>query len=186
MLIGYGRTSTVEQVAGIEAQERDLRNAGCEKLFLEHVSSVAARPQLDAALDYLRDGDLLVCTKLDRLARSMRHLVEIAARIEAKGAALKILDMNLDTGTATGKLMFNVLGSVAEFERSMMLERMREGVAKAKAEGKYKGRAPTARAKAHEVQTLIRNGKNPTEIARELQIGRSSIYRILRGEGAGD
>jgi len=179
MDIGYARTSTVEQVAGFDAQKRDLEAAGCTKVFSEQVSSVAERDQLDAAIDYLRDGDALVVTKLDRLARSMRDLLELIARIEAKGAALRILNMNLDTGTATGKLMLQVLGSVAEFERSMMLERQREGIAKAKAEGKFKGRAPTARAKGDEVEALLAAGVGPSEVAKRLDIGRSSVYRTI-------
>lgn len=183
MQIGYARTSTTEQEAGLEAQRRDLEAAGCEKLFVEQVSSVAKRDELEAAIDYLRDGDALVVTKLDRLARSMRDLLVIVERIEAKGAGLCILAMNLDTKTATGKLMLNVLGSVAEFERSMMLERQREGIAKAKAEGKYKGRAPTAKAKAGEVEALLAAGVSPTDVARQLGIGRSSVYRAMNDQG---
>ena len=178
MLIGYARTSTVEQEAGFDAQRRDLVAVGCEKVFAEQVSSVAQRDQLQACLDYARDGDVIVVTKLDRLARSMAHLLDIVARIEGKGASLRILAMNLDTTTATGKLMLNVLGSVAEFERSMMLERQREGIAKAKTEGKYKGRAPTARAKADEVRKLLADGVGPVEIANQLNISRSSVWRI--------
>lgn len=183
MQIGYARTSTLEQVAGIEAQKRDLEAAGCNKVFAEQLSSVAQRDQLEAAIDYLRDGDSLVVTKLDRLARSMRDLLAIVDRIEAKGAGLRILAMNLDTTTATGKLMLNVLGSVAEFERSMMLERQREGVAKAKAEGKYRGRAPTARAKAGEVEAMLAAGESPTAVAKKLGIGRSSVYRAMGERG---
>jgi DNA invertase Pin-like site-specific DNA recombinase len=179
MQIGYARTSTLEQVAGFEAQKRDLEAAGCSKVFAEQVSSVAQREQLEAAIDYLRDGDSLVVTKLDRLARSMRDLLDIVARIEAKGAGLRILAMNLDTTTATGKLMLNVLGSVAEFERSMMLERQREGIAKAKAEGKFKGRKPTARAKTGEVEAMLAAGESPTVVAKKLGIGRSSVYRAM-------
>ena len=178
MLIGYARTSTVEQEAGFDAQRRDLVAVGCEKVFAEQVSSVAQRAQLQACLDYARDGDVIVVTKLDRLARSMVHLLDIVARIDAKGASLRILAMNLDTTTATGKLMLNVLGSVAEFERNMMLERQREGIAKAKTEGKYKGRAPTARAKAEEVRKLLTDGVGPVEIANQLNISRSSVWRI--------
>ena len=178
MLIGYARTSTVEQEAGFDAQRRDLLAVGCEKVFAEQVSSLAQRAQLQACLDYARDGDVIVVTKLDRLARSMSHLLDIVARIEAKGTSLRILAMNLDTTTATGKLMLNVLGSVAEFERSMMLERQREGIAKAKTEGKYKGRAPTARAKSDEVRKLLANGVGPVEIATQLKISRSSVWRI--------
>ena len=183
MIIGYARTSTTEQVAGYEAQRRDLEAAGCTKVFAEQVSSVAQREQLEAALDYLRDGDVCVVTKLDRLARSMRNLLEIVARIEAKGAGLRVLNMNLDTTTATGRLMLNVLGSVAEFERAMMLERQREGVAKAKAEGRYKGRAPTARAKADDILSMLASGHGPTDVAEALNIGRSSVYRVMREHG---
>src|SRR5690606_41482934 len=118
MLIGYARTSTLDQVAGFEAQRRDLEAAGCQKIFAEQVSSVGNRVQLKAALDYLREGDILVVTKLDRLARSVRDLMEIVDTIEAKGAGLRILGMNLDTTTPTGRLMLQVLGAVAEFERS--------------------------------------------------------------------
>lgn len=179
MNIGYARTSTLEQVAGFEAQKRELEAAGCTKVFAEQVSSVAERGQLEAAIDYLREGDALVVTKLDRLARSVRDLLDIIARVEERGAGLRILNMNLDTGTATGKLMLNVLGSVAEFERAMMLERQREGIAKAKAEGKFKGRAPTARAKAGEVEAMLAAGESPTEVAKKLGIGRSSVYRAI-------
>ena len=94
----------------------------------------------------MREGDVFVVTKLDRLARSVAHLVEIGTRLEAKGVALKVLDQAIDTSTPSGRLMFNMLGSIAQFERELMLERQREGIAKAKAEGKYKGRKPTARA----------------------------------------
>ena len=180
MLIGYARTSTTEQVAGLEAQQRDLEAAGCSRIFAEQVSSVAEREQLSAALDYLRDGDVLVVTKLDRLARSVRDLMEIVHRVEAKEAGLRILAMNLDTTTPTGRLMLQVLGAVAEFERAMMLERQREGIAKAKAEGKYRGRAPTAMAKAGEVEAMLAAGVNPTDVARRLGIGRSSVYRAMR------
>lgn len=180
MLVGYARTSTVEQEAGFEAQRRDLEAAGCRKVFAEQISSVAQRDQLAAALDYLREEDVLVVTKLDRLARSMRDLLDIVATIEAKGASLRILAMNLDTSSATGKLMLNVLGSVAEFERSMMLERQREGIAKAKAEGKFKGRAPTARAKSNDVRRLLADGVGPVEIATQLGISRSSVWRIAK------
>jgi DNA invertase Pin-like site-specific DNA recombinase len=180
MQIGYARTSTTDQVAGFDAQRRDLKAAGCKKVFAEQVSSVAEREQLVAALDYLRDGDVLVVTKLDRIARSVRDLMEIVHRIEEKGAGLRILAMNLDTTTPTGRLMLQVLGAVAEFERAIMLERQREGIAKAKAAGKYKGRARTAMAKAGEVEVMLAAGVNPSDVARKLGIGRSSVYRAIR------
>lgn len=181
MLIGYARTSTIEQTAGLEAQLRDLDKAGCgDKIFQEQVSSVDHREQLDQALDYIRDGDTLVVMKLDRLARSVRNLIEITDTLKAKNANLMILDMNLDTSTATGELMLNLLASIAQFERELMLERQREGIAKAKRDGKYKGRQPTARAKTDEVMKLHANGIGVSQIARDVGISRSSVYRILR------
>ncbi len=182
--IGYARTSTLEQTAGYEAQIRELEAAGCEKVFKEQVSSVAEREQLAAALDFIREADTLVVTKLDRLARSIGHLSEITRTLERKKANLSVLTMGLDTSTATGRLVLNVLGSIAEFERSMMLERQREGIAKAKADGKYRGRKPTAQAKAADVLALKRDGVRPSEIARRLKIGRASVYRILNAEAA--
>ncbi|MEA5159952.1 recombinase family protein [Cereibacter johrii] len=183
MIIGYARTSTLDQTAGLEAQERDLQAAGCERIFVEQVSSVdmVARAKLAEALEFVRQGDTLVVTKLDRLARSVAHLMEILAKLDTKGASLRILGMGIDTATPTGKLMLTVLGGVAEFERAIMLERQREGIAKAKAEGKYKGRKPTARAQADQVQRLKAEGLGASEIAEKLGIGRASVYRILVG-----
>ena len=184
MIIGYARTSTVEQQAGFEAQQSELNSVGCTKVFAEQVSSVAQRSQLDAALAYIRDGDVLVVTKLDRLARSMRDLLAIVSQIESKGASLRILAMNLDTTTATGKLMLNVLGSVAEFERSMMLERQKDGIAKARTEGKYKGRVPTAQAKASDVHALASEGLGAVAIAERLKVSRTSVWRIVKASKA--
>ena len=178
-IVGYARTSTAEQIAGLEAQQRDLEAAGVTKLFSERVSSIAHREELQRALDYVREGDVFVVTKLDRLARSVADLLAIQRTIDGKGASLRILGLNLDTTTPTGKLLLHLLGSIAQFERELMLERQREGIAKAKAEGKYKGRAPTARAKSDAVLDLHRDGVGPVEIVRRLGIGRSSIYRIL-------
>jgi DNA invertase Pin-like site-specific DNA recombinase len=149
--IGYARTSTVEQIArgsrrsampgqALSNRSRALKQrsadcaAGAEKVFTERVSSRAKREQLEAALEFCRVGDVLVATKLDRLARSMTDLVAITSKLEAKGVELQILAMNLDTSTPTSKLMLNLMGSFAEFEREIMLERQREGVAKAKAD----------------------------------------------------
>jgi DNA invertase Pin-like site-specific DNA recombinase len=178
MIIGYARTSTLEQEAGFDAQVRDLKAAGCERLFTEQISSVARREQLEALIDFAREGDVIVVTKLDRLARSMLDLMNIKARLDAKGIELRILAIQLDTSTPTGKLMMNVLGSVAQFEREMMLERQREGIAKAKADGKYRGRAPTAMAKAGEVAELKAQGLGPTAIAKRLGISVRSVYRM--------
>jgi len=184
-LVGYARTSTTDQKAGLEAQLRDLKAAGCSKLFREELSSVAdTRPQLQAALDWVREGDTLLVTKLDRLARSVADLVAITETLRAKGVGLRILAMNLDTSTPTGKLMLNLLGSIAEFERELMLERQREGIAKAKAEGKYVGRQPTARRQAGEVLRLKAEGKSAGDIVAALGISRASVFRILAEHGA--
>jgi DNA invertase Pin-like site-specific DNA recombinase len=179
-IVGYARTSTTEQVAGLEAQQRELDAAGCTKLFAEQVSSVAKREQLEALFGYIREGDIVVVTKLDRLARSMRDLLEIVDRIEASGSTLRILAMSLDTATSTGKLMLNVLGSVAQFERDMMLERQREGIAKAKGEGKYKGRVPTARAKTEQIRAMKAAGHTAEDIGSRLGISSRSVFRYLQ------
>ena len=182
MLIGYARTSTVEQIAGYEAQKRELENIGVEKIFSEQISSVAVRSELLAALDYVRDGDTLVVTKLDRLARSTSNLLQIVDQLEEKKVGLKILDFGgseIDTKSPTGKLTITMFGAMAQFEREMMLERQREGIAKAKSEGKYKGRKPTVMAQANEIKRLKAEGVGATEIAKKLNIGRASVYRIL-------
>ena len=180
-LVGYARASTLDQKASIESQARDLKAAGCHKTFSESVSSVETeeRHQLWAAMDYLREGDVLVVTKLDRLARSTADLSRLVEQLHEKGAALRVLDINLDTSTSTGRLMLNLLGSIAQFEREIMLERQREGIERARREGKYKGRKPTARQKSDEVLRLKRDGYGATEIAKKVGIGRASVYRIL-------
>lgn len=163
----------------MEAQVRELEAVGCQKLFSEQTSSVGQRNELDAALEFIREGDVLVISKMDRLARSTVHLGQIMERLKKKGANLQILNLGVDTSTPTGKLVFDVMGAIAEFERAMMLERQREGIAKAKTEGKYKGRIPTAQKKAAEVVQLFKDGMKPADIARQLEIGRSSVYRLL-------
>ena len=181
-IIGYARTSTVDQIAGFEAQKRELTAAGCRRIFEEQVSSLIQRSQLEAAIAYLREGDVLVVTSLDRLARSMRDLIALVDRIRAIGASLRILNMNLDTNSATSELILNVIGSVAQWERVRMLERQAEGIAAAKAKGKYKGRAPTARRKADQVRALNAQGLGMTAIARQLGIGRTSVHRMLNAD----
>lgn len=178
-LIGYARTSTTKQDAGFEAQLRDLATASCTKIFKEQVSSVADRPQLAAALDYVREGDTFVVTKLDRLARSTKHFLEIVEALQAKGVALRILNLNLDTSNSTGKMMLSIIASVATFEREMMLERQRDGIVKAQSEGKYKGRKPTARALTEQIITMRKAGTGPSAIATQLGVGRTSVHRIL-------
>jgi DNA invertase Pin-like site-specific DNA recombinase len=182
MLIGYARTSTLEQVHGFQAQIEQLEAYGCERIYKEQVSSVASREELEKAIDHLRAGDKLVVLKLDRLARNVTHMGKLLEEIEAKGAGLVILSVGsetIDTTTATGKLILNMMVSVAQFERDMMLERQREGIAKAKAEGKYKGRKPTAKEQADKVLALKSAGVPRDKIQEQLGISRASYYRII-------
>ena len=182
MLIGYARTSTQDQKYSLEAQVEELKAAGCERLYQEEVSSVdSKREELENALDYIREGDILVVKKLDRLARSVADTVDIQKRLEAKNAGLSILDMKVDTSTPSGRLQFNLFASIAQFEREVMLERQKVGIAKAKADGKYKGRKPTAT----EVKNKILEKAHTTKLTRqqiadEVGCGIATVYRILK------
>ena len=158
MIVGYARTSTTDQTAGLGAQERDLAAAGAEKFFAEKVSSVVHRPKLTEALAFLREGDALMVTKPDRLARSTAELLAIEADLSKRGVGLIVLSMGgerLDTRNPTSKLMLTILAGVATWEREIMLERQREGIAKAKAEGKYRGRAPTVARQAASIREPV-------------------------------
>src|SRR5215208_242680 len=125
MIVGYARTSTIDQQAGFDAQLRELASVGVERVFSEQISAVGQRKALDEALEFCREADVLVVCKLDRLARSVLHLAQIVETLQRKKVALRILNLNLDTSTPTGKLMINLLASIAEFERDIMLERQR-------------------------------------------------------------
>jgi DNA invertase Pin-like site-specific DNA recombinase len=179
MIVGYARTSTVCQIAGFEAQLKELQAAGCEKIFREQVASVSVRAQLQAALEFVREGDVLVVTKLDRLVRSVAELMAIIQAMDQKQVGMRILNLGMDTRTPTGKLMLTVLGGVAQFEREMMLERQLEGIAKAQAAGKYRGRKPIAMERQAEVHRLAATGMAKARIALELKIGEATVYRIL-------
>lgn len=186
-VVGYARTSTTDQQAGLEAQIAELKAAGCTRIFAEQVSAIdPARPQLQAALDWVRSGDVFVVTKPDRLARSVTDLLGIVERLRAKDVTLRILSMHLDSGNPTSMLVLSVLGAVGQWEREIMLERQRTGIAKAKAEGRYKGRAPTARAKAGDVRRLKAEGKSVAEIVQAVGVSRASVYRALDEVGTDD
>jgi DNA invertase Pin-like site-specific DNA recombinase len=185
MIIGYGRTSTFDQAAGLAAQERDLKAAGATKLFTEQVSSVAQRARLAECLAFLREGDLLMVTRPDRLARSTAELLAIEADLSKRKIDLVILSMGgerLDTRNPTSKLMLTILAGVATWEREIMLERQREGIAKAKAEGRYKGRPVSLDVAA--IRKLAAEKVGPAAIAKRLGIARSSVYRVLDREAA--
>jgi DNA invertase Pin-like site-specific DNA recombinase len=182
-IVGYARVSTVGQK--LDTQLEQLQIAGVEKIFQEKASGVdAQRQELANMMDYVRNGDTVVCCKLDRIARSTQNLLEIVARLETKGVSFRVLNINLDTSTPTGKLMLTMLAGIATFEREMMLERQREGIAKAKEKGMYKGRKPTALAKSADVVRLVAEGKTKVKIAEELGIGIASVYRIMGAQKA--
>ena len=179
MKIAYARTSTVEQENGLTIQLERFASLACDKVFKEKVSSVAERSQLRAAIDYVREGDVFIVTKLDRLARSVADFVNISQELEEKGVTIQILDLNLDTSTPTGKLMLNMLASVAQFERELMLERQREGIAKAKQQGKYTGRKELAKEIKDQIITLSKTMKRQ-EVADQLGLGVATVYRVLK------
>jgi len=183
MLIGYARTSTFDQKAGLDGQIQQLSATGCTKVFSEQVSSVAEREQLNLALDFVREGDALVIVRLDRLARSTRDLLGIIDALEAKKIGLRVLDFGgaqMDTQSPTGKLMLTMFGALAQFERELMLVRQREGIERAKRDGKYRGRIPTARRRLPEMRDLAAEGLSPPEIAARLNCSRASVYRLLK------
>jgi DNA invertase Pin-like site-specific DNA recombinase len=178
-IIGYARVSTTDQ--NLEAQLAQLQAAGCDRLYQEKESGAKAdRPELMAMLDYARHGDTVVVCKLDRIARSTKHLLDIVDTLQDKGVTFKALNIDLDTSTATGKLMLTMLGAIATFEREMMLERQLEGIAQAKQAGVYKGRKPTAKAQAKRVLELLAEGKTRQVVADTLSIGVASVYRIAK------
>lgn len=180
MKVGYARTSTIDQVAGIEAQVRDLRAAGCEEIFQEHASAVGQRDGFDRAIGYVREGDTLVVTKLDRLARSVPDLYKIVDVLKEKKVHLQIIGLGVDTTTAAGQAMLTMMGAFAEFEREIMLERQKEGIEKAKEDGKYRGRKPMPTEIVHAVETFLETGVSKVWIAKRLNIGEATVYRIAK------
>ena len=174
-IIGYARVSTAGQSLDVQLSEL----SSCTKVFQEKESGAkATREQLALMLEFVRDGDTVMVTKLCRLARNTRHLLEIVEHLDQKQVALKVLNLGIDTSTSTGRLMLTMIGAVAAFERELLLERQAEGIAAAKRKGKYLGRKPTAMAKFHEVKILIEKGLSKSEISTELSISKSSVYRI--------
>ena len=176
-IIGYARVSSEDQDCAV--QEDALRAAGCTIIRSEKRSgtSTAGREELDTTLSFLRPGDTLMVTRIDRLARSVADLEKIVSQLREKGAHLRATEQPIDTSTPAGVAFLQMLGVFAQFETAIRRERQLEGIAKAKASGVYKGRKPTV--PVDEVRRLKAEGVAPTEIAKRLKIGRGSVYRAL-------
>ena len=178
MIVGYARVSTEEQDLTIQFDA--LRAAGAERVWSEKVSGTTAdRPQLLALLDWVREGDVLLVTRLDRFARSSADLHNMVAGLERKGVGFRCTEQaGIDTTRIHGKLMLTILGGVAQFETELRRERQREGIEQAKSRGIYKGSKPRIDAAA--VQDLLGRGMRPADVARTLGINRASVYRLAR------
>jgi DNA invertase Pin-like site-specific DNA recombinase len=180
-LLGYARVSTLDQNPGL--QDDELRAAGCYRVFTDHASGASAqRPTLDQVLDQLRPGDTLVVWRLDRLGRSLRHLIDVVTSLEARGVGFRSLRENIDTTTPTGRLVFHMFGALAEFERDLIRERSKAGLAAARARGRNGGRPPKMTPdKAALARRMHDEGTHTLEeIARVLGVGRSTIVRSLQ------
>lgn len=183
--IGYARCSTTEQ--NTDDQQRRLEEAGCVKVFTEPGVSgkLAHRPQWDAAMAYLRDGDILVITKLDRAGRSLQHLVRLSNELRERSIGLQVLDQGIDTTNAAGRLFYNMVASFAEFERDLIVERTHEGLRTAKLAGHKSGRKPKLDAtQLGMVQQMHSSGRSVVEIAKAFKVSRPVIYRALEASQA--
>jgi DNA invertase Pin-like site-specific DNA recombinase len=180
MLVGYGRVSTTDQNPAM--QEDALRMAGCEKLYIERImSGKKDRPQLTAALDYVRSGDTLVVWRLDRLARSLCQLIATVEDLEHRGIALKSITEAIDTSTPGGRLVFHIFGSIAEFERAIIRERTKAGVIAAKARGRAGGRPPKlAGERVEHAKNLLDAGSSVSAVARSMGVSRATVLRATR------
>ncbi|UPR29374.1 recombinase family protein [Vibrio crassostreae] len=175
--VGYARVSTTGQ--SLEAQLQALND--CDIVFQEKESGAKAeREELARMMEYVRENDTVKITKLCRLARNTRHLLELVEVLDSKKVSLQVVNLGIDTASPTGRLMVTLIGAIATFERQLLLERQAEGIALAKQKGKYKGRKPTARAKQAQVKELIAGGISKSQIAKELGISLSSVYRALK------
>lgn len=179
-LIGYARVSTHDQHP--EAQLDTLKAAGCARVFTDKASGkLAKRPNLDAALDYCRPGDVLTITRLDRLGRSVRNLMDLADLLSERGVGLKVLQQGIDTTTPAGKMFFHVLAALAEFEASLISERTKDGLAAARARGRRGGRrlALNPQQMALLLQEAAKPNASPTQLARQFNISRYTVYRYV-------
>jgi DNA invertase Pin-like site-specific DNA recombinase len=183
MLYGYARVSSIDQ--DLTVQHAALEAAGCQVIRAEKASGTRrnGRTELQTLLEFLNDGDTLVVTRIDRLARSVKDLQDIVHELKDKGVKLKATEQPIDTSTAAGKAFLDMLGVFAEFETNLRKERQLEGIATAKARGVYKGRKPAIDASA--VRRLMGEGIGGAEVARRLSISRASVYRLLSAKTVG-
>jgi len=185
-LVGYARVSTTEQNTAL--QTNALRKAGCERVFEDVVSGVKAdRPGLAAALAWLRDGDILAVWRLDRLGRSLPHLIETISALEARGVGFRSLTEAIDTTTPGGRLIFHVFGALGQFERDLIRERTKAGLHAAAARGRKGGRKPVITAeKLQRARDHIANGLNVREAAARLKVGKTALYAALQAANTVD
>ena len=186
MIVGYCRSSTVDQQAGLAGQVEALKEAGAEKVFQEVASGTnAERLQLLQSLDFAREGDTLIITEIDRLARSTADFLSIVDQLENKGVGLRVLDFGgreIDTKSPADRLIITLFAGFAQFERDLMRERQRVGIEAAKRAGKYKGRKATAREKLPEIKAMLAKGVKPAEAAKKVGISRASVYRLIHSD----
>jgi DNA invertase Pin-like site-specific DNA recombinase len=185
MKIGYARVSTDEQ--NLDLQQDALRRAGCDRVFQDQgVSGMARqRPGLDVALSSLKPGDVLVVWKLDRLGRSLAHLIDLIQKLGLRECGFQSISEGMDTSTSAGRLLFHIIGSLAEFERTLIVERTKAGLVAARNRGQALGRKPAlSQEQIESARTLIAKGGSPTSVAKQLKVGRSTMYRSLAIEPA--
>jgi DNA invertase Pin-like site-specific DNA recombinase len=177
--IGYSRVSTSDQSHA--SQENLLHKAGVDKIYLDtYTGSKASRPELDKMLSSLRDGDTVVVTRLDRLGRSAKDLLALSSELEVKGVNLRVIEQSIDTSTAEGKLFFTIISAMAEFERSLISARTRDGLEAARARGRKGGRKPVmTKAKQETAKAMYSSGKYVSEIAQVLGVSRPTVYKAL-------
>jgi DNA invertase Pin-like site-specific DNA recombinase len=181
MLVGYARVSTYEQ--NLDLQNDALKNAGCEKVFMDQISGVAsARPGMEEALNYVREGDTLVVWRLDRLGRSLKHLIELIGRLEEKKIGFKSLQESIDTMSSGGRLIFHIFGALAEFERNLIRERTTAGLAAARARGRKGGRPRALDPEKRKVARKLYEAREHTieEICRIMGISKPTLYTYVR------
>ena len=185
-MTGYARVSTAEQDTALQTDA--LHKAGCERIFEDTVSGAKAeRPGLTAALAYVREGDALVVWRLDRLGRSLPHLIEVISALEARSVAFRSITENIDTTTSGGRLIFHVFGALGQFERDLIRDRTKAGLAAAAARGRKGGRKPVINVeKLQRAREHIANGLNVREAAARLKIGKTALYVALQATSAAD